>query len=319
MAEIKPCPFCGGEAELRVRSYPGGPTYQIRCLSCPGGTPETFPEGKAVDTWNQRTPQGEPVGAIGCLLYSDAGQYHVHWYEEVPPKGTKLYTKPEAQRESGEREALAGLFKMIREQSKHTNWAVPADWACIECRPTSDILKLGFQCAFHRAKALLTTPTVEPTESQGSDGWKERVRWLEKDNVRLKEQLGDDVWYWQGDGEDDLESLTCPVVITPDQLRSLLTPPQPDRVEREHQAFTVLEEFGGTLEMYGNPDGAHTFRYTRRSGWSTDGATPVEALLPDAILSGTDGGDQREYDVACRPNGTLRPDPAPTEKGENDG
>ncbi len=29
-------------------------------------------------------------------------------------------------------------------------------------------------------------------------------------------------WAWQGDGEDHLESLTCPIVIQPEDLRKLL-------------------------------------------------------------------------------------------------
>lgn len=29
-------------------------------------------------------------------------------------------------------------------------------------------------------------------------------------------------WRWVGDGSDNLESLTCPILITPNQLRELL-------------------------------------------------------------------------------------------------
>lgn len=50
--------------------------------------------------------------------------------------------------------------------------------------------------------------------------------------VRLYEQK--EVWYWQGDGEDHLESLVCPVVINAEDLRELLRKavalaPNPDR------------------------------------------------------------------------------------------
>lgn len=34
---------------------------------------------------------------------------------------------------------------------------------------------------------------------------------------------GGEAWLWQGDGDDHLESLTCPVVIRPEQLRSIIT------------------------------------------------------------------------------------------------
>jgi hypothetical protein len=29
-------------------------------------------------------------------------------------------------------------------------------------------------------------------------------------------------WIWQGDGSDDLKSLTCPIIIMPDQLRQIV-------------------------------------------------------------------------------------------------
>lgn len=42
------------------------------------------------------------------------------------------------------------------------------------------------------------------------------------------------VWYWQGDGEDHLESLTCPVVISPEDLAELVAIAERAReVERE--------------------------------------------------------------------------------------
>jgi hypothetical protein len=33
---------------------------------------------------------------------------------------------------------------------------------------------------------------------------------------------GGEAWIWQGDGEDHLESLTCPVVIRPEQLLAMV-------------------------------------------------------------------------------------------------
>lgn len=38
----------------------------------------------------------------------------------------------------------------------------------------------------------------------------------------LRERKGE-VWFWQGDGYDHPESLTCPILIQPDNLRELLT------------------------------------------------------------------------------------------------
>jgi len=46
---------------------------------------------------------------------------------------------------------------------------------------------------------------------------------------RLREELQihrdkaqDNYWAWQGDGEDHLESLVCPVLIQPSQLSAIL-------------------------------------------------------------------------------------------------
>ena len=36
----------------------------------------------------------------------------------------------------------------------------------------------------------------------------------------------DGAWYWQGDGQDVPESLSCPVLMAPDVLRQLLAAAQ---------------------------------------------------------------------------------------------
>lgn len=41
-------------------------------------------------------------------------------------------------------------------------------------------------------------------------------------NVRIATASRDDVWFWQGDGHDDPESLSCPVVMSAATLRDLL-------------------------------------------------------------------------------------------------
>lgn len=45
---------------------------------------------------------------------------------------------------------------------------------------------------------------------------------LADENAALHRERAGEVWYWQGDGEDHLESLTCPVLIEADDLRALL-------------------------------------------------------------------------------------------------
>lgn len=57
----------------------------------------------------------------------------------------------------------------------------PGDWACVECVPTSDILRDGFLCGYHAARAALATPAPaaddartrphEPECPGGYTGW----------------------------------------------------------------------------------------------------------------------------------------------------
>lgn len=50
MPELKPCPFCGGEAEL------GSPIYYVECTSCMGGVPSYDSMEEAISAWNRRSP-----------------------------------------------------------------------------------------------------------------------------------------------------------------------------------------------------------------------------------------------------------------------
>ena len=45
---------------------------------------------------------------------------------------------------------------------------------------------------------------------------------LREQNRALKDMSKDDFWAWQGDGEDHLESLTCPVLIIAKDLQAII-------------------------------------------------------------------------------------------------
>lgn len=59
--ELKPCPFCGGEAEvIPLPSYNSNKCkYFVTCLCCGVETPRTSRTGKnAIERWNRRFDDG---------------------------------------------------------------------------------------------------------------------------------------------------------------------------------------------------------------------------------------------------------------------
>lgn len=60
MDKLKPCPFCGGEAQILVdvlKDYPA--TYLPCCTKCDGMVEKWFPtEKEAIDAWNRRWSDG---------------------------------------------------------------------------------------------------------------------------------------------------------------------------------------------------------------------------------------------------------------------
>ena len=52
MTELKPCPFCGGEASMYI-AYDDG--YYVCCDECGCGLPVYNTEEEAIEAWNRRT------------------------------------------------------------------------------------------------------------------------------------------------------------------------------------------------------------------------------------------------------------------------
>lgn len=52
---LLPCPFCGGEAEEKVKGKgTANPKYYVRCKKCGCRTPETVCDPDHIYTWNER-------------------------------------------------------------------------------------------------------------------------------------------------------------------------------------------------------------------------------------------------------------------------
>jgi hypothetical protein len=60
----------------------------------------------------------------------------------------------------------------------------------------------------------------ERAKSQSVIGELSGELWNTREKLEALESK--DTWYWQGDGEDHLESLTCPIIITPEKLKTEL-------------------------------------------------------------------------------------------------
>lgn len=60
------------------------------------------------------------------------------------------------------------------------------------------------------------------TEKTEADLLRDEIAWLRRELETARDMLRGDYWFWQGDGEDHLESLVCPVVIRADDLAALI-------------------------------------------------------------------------------------------------
>ena len=61
MAELKPCPFCGGEAIARpnLPTYGSDVMYYVICGKCLMRTPLKWTTEQAIEAWNRRAEDGK--------------------------------------------------------------------------------------------------------------------------------------------------------------------------------------------------------------------------------------------------------------------
>lgn len=59
MAELKPCPFCGGKADIRdFTIIDSDPEIDIFCTNCGGQTFVYKTKAEAIEAWNRRADNG---------------------------------------------------------------------------------------------------------------------------------------------------------------------------------------------------------------------------------------------------------------------
>lgn len=59
MIDLKPCPFCGSDAEMQQGKYRGMRTFYVSCHGCGAQTDLEYAEEFAEELWNERV---EPNG-----------------------------------------------------------------------------------------------------------------------------------------------------------------------------------------------------------------------------------------------------------------
>lgn len=65
MADLKPCPFCGGEAETENHHNRYTDWWEVKCTDCNASLNERYEyEFEAVDAWNTRKPMEAVVAEL---------------------------------------------------------------------------------------------------------------------------------------------------------------------------------------------------------------------------------------------------------------
>lgn len=201
---------------------------------------------RMIDEWYFHTDDNakEKLRKFGAALLSASKTTAVQDDEGEP---TREVIEPLKEPVSIAKALLGGRLAKIGGNEKETTaflvniqlapWGAPKEW--VE----------GFVDGFNRAakwmQSALTEfhakPVEEPTTNalnalkRARDGWQEesaslakRLTYMEADNDLLRKHQSKDVWYFQGDGEDHIESMgnNMVVVIHAHDLRSLMAPAQ---------------------------------------------------------------------------------------------
>ena len=127
MAELKPCPFCGGEAKI----YYSMSAISIRCIQCfavMGRENKTicFTKGKlsfdnakeAINAWNTRTPQKK--NKCGTCMYSKPTTFGKSkcWVECTNQEHIKRFCKNELARKRQATNPACDCYKEKSEPQK---------------------------------------------------------------------------------------------------------------------------------------------------------------------------------------------------------
>lgn len=79
MAELKPCPFCGGKpfVSAKLPFFGETPTVAVVCGDCNASSKHKRAEDEAIEAWNRRMKDGERICPFdGQLVVCDSDCDH---------------------------------------------------------------------------------------------------------------------------------------------------------------------------------------------------------------------------------------------------
>jgi len=116
MTELKPCPFCGGEAEpFNPFGNINGPWY-VRCSDCGGSIRFEHTEAEAIAAWNTRADD-----------YRQAAEYWQRMYEETFARRT---FRMEGDGECEKLPSLTDAVCIVRRGGMEMHFGY---WRCSKC------------------------------------------------------------------------------------------------------------------------------------------------------------------------------------------
>ena len=67
-AELRACPFCGGNAAIRRKLWNAQERWQIQCAECSNGTDDRYEtQAYAEAAWNRRATEPVTDGEVGGM------------------------------------------------------------------------------------------------------------------------------------------------------------------------------------------------------------------------------------------------------------
>ena len=131
---LKPCPFCGGEADYHSEKGPTGEVYgwvgcnQCDAMSCYTDTRSMQPEEThPIDAWNTRadaapTPKADEVEAVARAVHGELSRIDVMKYLDMPDDtADRVAQAAIAAIDAAREDRVARVVEFIREQQANAH------------------------------------------------------------------------------------------------------------------------------------------------------------------------------------------------------